>query len=60
MQAGAVNENRFKVAMAELEKVHVAAADLVEEHEVLPPIPDIKPEDERRREEFLRVAAPGI
>jgi hypothetical protein len=55
-----VNENRFKVSMADLEKVHVPAEDLVEEHDVDPPIPDIKAEDERLRESTLRVGAAGI
>jgi len=55
-----VNENRFKVLMADLERVHVRLEDLVEEHEVTPPNPDIKGEDERLRESTLRVGAPGI
>ena len=55
-----MNENRFKVLMADLEKVHVPLADLVEEHDVTPPVPDIKGEDERLREATLRVGAPGI
>jgi hypothetical protein len=52
--------NRFRVSMADLEKVHVPTEDLVEEHDVAPPVPDIKPEDERLREATLRVGAPGI
>ena len=55
-----MSENRFKVSMADLEKVHVPAEDLVEEHDVAPPIPDIKAEGERLRESTLRVAGPGI
>jgi hypothetical protein len=49
-------KNRFKVTMAELEKVHVPVEDLVEEHDITPPVPDIKAEDEVRRESMLRVA----
>ena len=59
-QTEGVNENRFKVSMAALEQVHVPLADLVEEHDVTPPNPDIKAEDERLREATLRVGAPGI
>ena len=55
-----MSENRFKVTMADLEKVHVPVEDLVEEHDVAPPIPDIKGEGERLREATLRVGAPGI
>jgi hypothetical protein len=57
---GVTDKNRFKVSLQELESVHVAAEDLVEEHDVAPPIPDIKAEDERLRESTLRVGAPGI
>ena len=52
--------NRFKVTLADLDKVHVPVEDLVEEHDVTPPNPDIKAEDERLRESTLRVGAPGI
>jgi hypothetical protein len=54
------NPNRFRVTMADLEKVHVPAEALVEEHDVDPPHPDIKAEEERLREATLRVGAPGI
>ena len=53
-------KNRFKVSLQELESVHVPAEDQVEEHDVTPPVPDIKTEAERLREATLRVGAPGI
>ena len=54
------DKNRFKVSLQELESVHVPAEAQVEEHDVTPPVPDIKGEDERTREATLRVGAPGI
>jgi hypothetical protein len=54
------DKNRFKVSLQELESVHVPAEAQVEEHDVTPPVPDIKGEDERTREAILRVGAPGI
>jgi hypothetical protein len=56
----AAAKNRFKVSLQELDSVHVPVQDLVEEHDVTPPNPDIKGEDERLREATLRVGAPGI
>jgi hypothetical protein len=57
---GVSDKNRFKVSLQELESVHVPAEAQVEEHDVTPPVPDIKDEDERTREATLRVGAPGI
>jgi hypothetical protein len=46
--------------MQQLESVHVPAEDQVEEHDVTPPVPDIKAKADREREAFLRVGVPGI
>jgi hypothetical protein len=54
------DKNRFKVPMQELERVHVPAEEQVEEHDVTPPVPDIKDEDERIRDGVLRYGAPGV
>jgi hypothetical protein len=52
--------SRFKVSMDELEKVHVPTEDLVEEHDVTPPVPALKSDDERVREQVLRTGVPGL
>ncbi|HUR15529.1 MAG TPA: hypothetical protein VM097_13720 [Mycobacteriales bacterium] len=52
--------SKYKVPVTELDKVHVPAEDLVEEHDVTPPVPDAKGDDERARELILRIGAPGI
>lgn len=46
--------------MGELEKVHIAADDLVVEHDTTPPVPDAKSDDERARETLLRIGVPGL
>jgi hypothetical protein len=53
-------DSPYKVSMQELESVHVAAEDLIEEHDVTPPVPDAKSKGERERESLLRVGVPGI
>jgi len=55
-----VGESKYKVTLQELEAVHIPVEDQVEEHDVTPPVPDAKGEDERLREATLRVGAPGI
>jgi hypothetical protein len=47
-------DSPYKVSLQELESVHVPAEDLVEEHDVTPPVPDAKGEDQREREIMLR------
>jgi hypothetical protein len=53
-------DSPYKVSMRELEAVHVAAEDLVEEHDVSAPVPDAKSDEERSRETMLRVGVPGL
>jgi hypothetical protein len=53
-------DSPYKVSMRELESVHVAPEDQVEEHDVTPPVPDAKSAEERTREAILRVGAPGL
>lgn len=50
--------NRFQVTLDELEQTaHVPVEDQVEEHDTDPPAPALKADDEREREQLLRVAA---
>ena len=53
-------DSPYKVSMQELEAVHVAPEDQVEEHDVTPPVPDAKSKGERERESLLRVGVPGL
>jgi hypothetical protein len=52
--------SKYKVPVSELDKVHVPVEELVEEHDVAPPIPDAKSEDERTRDTMLRIGVPGL
>lgn len=46
--------SKYEVPVTELDRVHVAAEDQVEEHDTTPPVPDAKSDDERSRETVLR------
>ena len=49
---------RFTITLEELEQsAHVAPEDQVEEHDTDPPVPPLKGDGEREREQFLRTAA---
>ena len=52
--------SKYQVPLSELDKVYVPADELVEEHDVTPPVPDAKSDEERVREATLRYGAPGI
>lgn len=48
-------ENRFNVTLGALEaSVRVDPADVIEEQETQPPVPDLVPSDERHRLDVLR------
>ena len=53
-------DSPYKVSMQQLEAVHVAPEDKVEEHDVVPPVPDAKSEGQRDRESLLRIGVPGL
>lgn len=47
-------KSRYQVSLKELEAVHVPAEEQIEGLDPTPPNPDVKPEDERRREQVIR------
>jgi hypothetical protein len=53
-------DSPYHVPLSDLDKVHVPVEDLVEEHDVTPPVPDAKSDDERTRETVLRYGAAGL
>ena len=53
-------DSPYHVPLSDLDKVHVAVEDQVEEHDVTPPVPDAKSDDERSRETVLRYGAAGV
>lgn len=52
-------DSPYKVPMSALDAVHVDPAEMVEELDVTPPVPDIKGMSERDRELMLRIGAGG-
>lgn len=52
--------NRFAVPLSELDAVHVAVEDQVEETDLTPPVPDLAEEHERQRLGLLRNGGAGI
>lgn len=57
---GMGKDSPYKVPLADLEAVHVAVEDMVEEHDSDPPVPDAKSEGDRTREALLRVGGAGL
>ena len=51
--------SRYAVPLAEIERVHVPRDEQVEEHEVTPPVPDLKHEGDRDRETVARTGLGG-
>lgn len=49
--------SRFRVPLSALDEVHVAAEEQVAEHDTTPPVPDLKAEGDRDREQLMRIAA---
>lgn len=50
--------SRYHVPLSELDGVHVEVEDQVAEHDTTPPVPDLKAEGDRDREQLMRIAAP--
>ena len=57
---GMGKDSPYQVPLKDLEAVHIAVEDMVEEHDTSPPVPDAKSEGDRTREALLRVGAPGL
>ena len=54
-----MTKSRYSVPLSEIEEVHVPLEEQVEEHDVTPPVPDLKHEGDRDREIVLRTGVGG-